>query len=218
MTDEATNPGLLDDVRQYLANALANQQEVGGEDQAAWNRFFDVYNGILERFAAKLRFQSQERDDLVQDVWCRVIQDLPQYRHDASKGGFRRWLYTIVQCRAIDHARYRRARAYLKKKPVGGRTILHAANEVEPAEPAELLDREFKRQVVRTAIEHFRKQASPADWEVFELCRLQGLSGPAAAAKLGIPPATLRKRLERATARLRAAILDIVGPGDDLDV
>ena len=86
MTDEATNPGLLEDVRNYLANAVARQQEVGGEDQAAWNRFFDVYNGILERFAAKLRFQSQERDDLVQDVWCRVIQDLPQYRHDASRG------------------------------------------------------------------------------------------------------------------------------------
>jgi DNA-directed RNA polymerase specialized sigma24 family protein len=87
---------------------------------------------------------------------------------------------------------------------------------VEPAVPAEELDREFKREVVRSAVELFRTQASPADWEVFELCRLKGLSGPAAAAQLGIPPATLRKRLERATARLRASILDIVGPGEDL--
>ena len=85
------------------------------------------------------------------------------------------------------------------------------------SEPAEELDREFKRQVVRTAVEHFRREATTADWEVFELCRLQGMSGPDAAARLGIPPATLRKRLERAAAKLRAAILDIVGPGADLD-
>lgn len=209
--DTSTHASLIADVRDYLKKAAVKHGNAAAEDLAAWERFFDVYNEILKRFAARLKFRSQEQDDLTQDVWCRVIQDLPKYEYDAARGGFRRWLFTIVQCRAIDHARYRRARTGLRSKPVDPRSMVLGFDAVDASEPGDELDRKFKSEVVRAAIDLFRERATAQEWEAFALCRLEGLSGPDAAAKLGIAPATLRKRLERASSRLRCTIIDLVG-------
>jgi RNA polymerase sigma-70 factor (ECF subfamily) len=211
VTDTSTHASLIADVRAFLTKAVQQHGKAAAEDLAVWDKFFDVYNEILKRFAARLRFRSQEQEDLTQDVWCRVIQDLPKYEYDPARGGFRRWLFTIVQCRAIDHARYRRARTSLKSRPVDSRSMVLGFDAAEAATPGDALDRQFKQEVVRAAMELFRTKATEQEWEAFELCRLQNLSGPEAAAKLGIAPAALRKRLERASVKLRAAIVDLVG-------
>lgn len=214
---DSTQASLIADVREFLTKAVQKHGKVASEDLAAWEKFFDVYNEILKRFAARLKFRTQEQDDLTQDVWCRVIQDLPSYDYDPSRGGFRRWLFTIVQCRAIDHARYRRARGGLRSRPVDSRSMVLGMDATDSAQPSDELDRKFKTEVVRAAIDLFRDRATEQEWEAFELCRLQGLNGSEAAAKLNIPPATLRKRLERATVRIREAIIDLVGTAEDLD-
>lgn len=214
--DSTTHASLLADVRVFLAKAVQEHGAVAQSDLAAWDRFFDLYNEILVRFAAKLRFHSQEQDDLTQDVWCRVIQDLPRYQYDPARGGFRRWLYTLVQCRAIDHARRRRVRAAAVKRPVDSRSLVTGIDASHRDEPADELDRQFKTEVVRAAIDLFRSRASAKEWEVFNLCRLQGVTPSDAAERLQLNPPTVRKRLERATTKLREAITEIVGTADEI--
>ncbi|MFO0947274.1 MAG: sigma-70 family RNA polymerase sigma factor [Planctomycetota bacterium] len=214
--DATTHASLIADVRVFLANAIQKHGAVAQKDLAAWERFFDVYNDILVRFASKLKFHTQEQEDLTQDVWCRVIQDLPRYQYDPARGGFRRWLYTIVQCRAIDHARHRRVRASTTKRPLESRSILQGNDPSYQNQPADELDRQFKTEVVRAAIDIFKSRASEKEWEVFNLCRMQGKAPLEVAEQLELNPATVRKRLERAMEKLREAIVDLVGTADDL--
>lgn len=214
MMEQTTHASLLADVRVFLTKAMRQHGPVARAELEAWDRFFDVYNDILLRFAARLKMGSQEREDLTQDVWCRVIQDLPRYEYDPTKGGFRRWLFTIVHCRAIDHARYQRARAGTKKKPESSGSLLTRPDAARLEEPVDELDRQFKTEVVRAAIGLLQTRATAAEWDAFRLCRLEGASGAEAARQLGIQPAALRKRLERSLGRLREVIVELVGTAD----
>jgi len=79
------------------------------------------------------------------------------------------------------------------------------------ADPADDLDRQFKAEILQAAIEIFRAQATPVEWETFLLCRLKGLNSTMAAERLDATPEAVRKRLERVSAKLRRAMIDLVG-------
>lgn len=83
-------------------------------------------------------------------------------------------------------------------------------------DPSAALDRQFKVEILQEAVTAFRRQASAIEWETFALCRLQGLSSADAAQRLGSTPEAVRKRLERVSRKLRAAMVELVGMEEDL--
>ncbi len=202
---ETTHPNLINAVRTYIAKSARERGSLTNDDICAWEEFYERYSVILVRFAHRLRFQTQEVDDLLQEVWTDILKRLPEFEYDASTGGFRRWLFTIVRRRAIDHGRLRLRRLH-KTSSVIGELV-----DKESISPSEVLDRHFKVEVVQAAIEAFRGRASPSAWEIFNLCRLQGRTCAIAAQELGITPEAARQRLARATHDFRRSITDLVG-------
>lgn len=63
-----------------------------GQDQAL--------DELYARYARKLYLFFSNREDLVHDVFLRVIQSIPQF--DPQKASFRTWLFRIAKNRSID--------------------------------------------------------------------------------------------------------------------
>lgn len=200
-TGDTTQGDLLAAVREYLLASLTKGRPIDERDLAVWNRFYRTYNEILVSFAIRLKFRSQEIEDLVQDVWHEVIKALPHLEYREELGGFRRWLFTIVRRRAIDHARRRR-----RQVPLESSMLARAANGADDD-----LDRAFHSEIVAKAIEQFRGRARAEDWRIFELCRLEEKSSSQAGETLGISAEAARKRLERAMREFRRHLAELVG-------
>src|SRR5690349_14890833 len=80
--------------------SLLQRLRLPGE-QAAWERFVQLYTPLLCHWAHRLGLRDSDADDLVQDVFIVLVDKLPQFRYD-PQCRFRGWLWTIIanQCRA----------------------------------------------------------------------------------------------------------------------
>lgn len=144
-------------------------------------------------FAHALRLTGGDRqraEDLVQETLLRA------WRHpealDPSRGPVRGWLFTTARNLAIDAWRRRTAR--------GGEVV---TDEVpEPPPTVDEADRAVEAWTVAEAL----ARLSPAHRDVLVECFYQGRSVNEAAARLGIPPGTVKSRTHYALRSLRLVL------------
>src|SRR6516225_8631890 len=75
-------------------------------DQAAWERFVQLYTPLLYYWARHLGLQPNAAADLVQDVLTALVQKLPEFVYDRDKS-FRNWLRTLTLNRWRNNRRRR---------------------------------------------------------------------------------------------------------------
>jgi RNA polymerase sigma-70 factor, ECF subfamily len=90
---DRTSSTLLDEVRDW-------------QDHPAWNAFFDRYDPLLRFWCRRSGLRGDETDELCQRIWIELMGRMRTFRYDPSRG-FRRWLWRLFRCRAIDLTRHR---------------------------------------------------------------------------------------------------------------
>jgi RNA polymerase sigma-70 factor (ECF subfamily) len=65
-------------------------------EQDAWSRFVKLYTPLLQCWARRLTVQDQDTADLVQDVFTKLVQKLPQFKYQPGNS-FRNWLWTVTR-------------------------------------------------------------------------------------------------------------------------
>lgn len=70
--------------------------EVTGEREAAWVRFFDLYTPSIRRFV-EWHDHVHDPDDIVQDIYIKLVDVVRSGKYDASKGSFRTFLATMIR-------------------------------------------------------------------------------------------------------------------------
>lgn len=78
-----------------------------GTDEAAWERFAELYRPAIREFVRISSPMLQEADveDVTQDVFARLVTAFRQGAYDSRKGRFRTYLSAIVRRILIDRAR-----------------------------------------------------------------------------------------------------------------
>lgn len=61
-------------------------------DLMAWESFVSIYTPVIERVAAKRGMQPADIDNLVQEVWITVAQNIGEWLERKDRGDFRAWL------------------------------------------------------------------------------------------------------------------------------
>ena len=79
------------DIREYLNGNMS-----------AFQRLYGRYERQLFFYILSMIRQTQNTEDLFQDVWMQVIKKLPGF---SFKGEFRNWIYTIAHHKVIDYIR-----------------------------------------------------------------------------------------------------------------
>ena len=175
-----------------------------GVDEAAWIRFVDLYRPVAGRLVRMLSpgIPDADAEDVVQDLFVRLVGVLRSGAYDPAKAKFRTYLSTMARRMLVD--RYRSAEARRARMQVG----LDAASDVPVLDdPATWVDAKWRLACRQAAEERVLGQAalSERSRETWRLLSDEGLTVKEAALRLGAPPNTVSKTKRRIEAMIEAA-------------
>ena len=170
-------------------------QEVASADGWAppsWDEVVRDHSARVYRLAYRLTGNQHDAEDLTQEVFVRVFRSLSSY----TPGTFEGWLHRITTNLFLDMVR-RRARIRFDALPDDAERL-----PSKDRGPAQVYDDTHFDHDVQAALD-----AMPPDFRAaVVLCDLEGLSYEEIAATLGVKIGTVRSRIHRGRASLRAAL------------
>jgi RNA polymerase sigma-70 factor (ECF subfamily) len=162
--------------------------------EAAWARFVHLYSPLLFGWARQAGLDEGDAGDLVQDVFVVLLKELPRFQHDPALS-FRAWLKTVVLNRWRNQVK-RQARA-----PAGRRDDFLA--DVPAPDESLFEELEYRRHLLRRALELLRDEFQPATWKAFHEHGMNGRAAQEVAAELRMNVGAVYAAKCRVLGRLR---------------
>ncbi|GAA2420325.1 hypothetical protein GCM10010191_34450 [Actinomadura vinacea] len=159
----------------------------------SWDEVVREHSGRVYRLAYRLTGNQHDAEDLTQEVFVRVFRSLSNY----TPGTFEGWLHRITTNLFLDMARRRQR---IRFEGLGD----DAAERLQGREPTPAQafdDRNFDADV-QAALDALAPEYRAA----VVLCDIEGLSYEEISATLGVKLGTVRSRIHRGRAQLRAAL------------
>ena len=184
----------LDDVRtEGAAVATAGFDAVPSWTPPTWEEVVHEHSARVYRLAYRLTGNVHDAEDLTQEVFVRVFRSLSTY----TPGTFEGWLHRITTNLFLDQVRRKKrirfdalgddaAERLPSKEPTPQQLFNDAHFDADVQQALDTLAPEFRAAVV--------------------LCDIEGLSYEEIADTLGIKLGTVRSRIHRGRAQLRAAL------------
>jgi RNA polymerase sigma factor (sigma-70 family) len=159
----------------------------------SWDDLVRQHSARVYRLAYRLTGNQHDAEDLTQEVFVRVFRSLPSY----TPGTFEGWLHRITTNLFLDMARRRQR---IRFEGLGDQAV-GLLRDDEPT-PAQAFDARHLDTDVQQALEALAPEYRAA----VVLCDIEGLSYEEIAATLGVKLGTVRSRIHRGRAQLRAAL------------
>lgn len=192
------------DTRRTLLARLREGEEVS----QAWQEFEGTYRNMLLRFCLARGLQLADAEDVVQQVFTKLLTGLRRFEYDPAKGRFRDYLFRCVRSVLAD-----------EKSCPGNRPRGVFDNEHEPAsqDAISTFEKEWVDHHYRLAVEHMRRTCTGRNIEVFE-AMLAGRGGKEIAQALSMTLDAVYKVEQRTRQRLRSRIAEQIRREETLDV
>jgi RNA polymerase sigma-70 factor (ECF subfamily) len=186
---------------------VQSDEDVVASMRAGDNALYEVlvrrYDRFLHYMTLRVVHDDADAEDLVQEAHLKAFSNLGQF---AGRSSFATWLTTIAIHGAVSHVRktpYRLARSGVLATLEESETRL-ATTDLDPEQ--QVLDDEARR-ALRAAI-----AALPANYRAVVILRgMKELTTVETARLLGISPQSVKMRLHRAKALLRADLTGRLG-------
>ena len=158
-----------------------------------WEEVVREHSGRVYRLAFRLTGNSHDAEDLTQEVFVRVFRSLPSY----TPGTFEGWLHRITTNLFLDMTRRRQR---IRFEGLGE----EAAARLRGAEPtpSQVFDERHFDFDISAALADMPPEYRAA----VVLCDIEGLTYEEIADVLGVKLGTVRSRIHRGRAQLRAAL------------
>ena len=130
-----------------LLRKIADLQ--AGDDAAVWADFVERYLPAVRAFIRLNGAPENDQDDLVQEVFVKLVGILRTSRYDAAKARFRTYLATLMRNLLVDYFRQIRSRE----------TAVNGAEQMTPlpelgSDPGHLLDVTWRLAIHQAAVDH----------------------------------------------------------------
>ena len=137
--------------------------EATGGNEASWVRFFGLYTPAMRRFI-ELNDHTHDPDDVIQDVYIKLVEILEKNQYDADKARFRTFLAMLIRRQLISLYRKDQARGgnatisldAMQEPDESGRAASAriAADLSIPATQADEIDLSWAKAKHEAAVEH----------------------------------------------------------------
>ena len=187
---------------------LLDRVRVDG-DVAAWRELDEAYREMLLRFCRSRGLQHADAEDVIQQVFARLIEGLRRFEYDRSKGRFRDYLFRCVRNAISDWSRCQTPHAAAVFPGMGHPLLQGTA----PPEWEESFQREWVDHHFRLALGVIGQTADPQSMEVLQ-ATLAGRTTKDIAQALNMQEMAVYKAQQRMRDRLRARIAEQVDEED----
>jgi RNA polymerase sigma-70 factor (ECF subfamily) len=194
---------------QRTSATLLRRLQDSAVDQEAWAELVRRYGPLVYRWCRHWQLQEADAQDVTQAVLARLVVRLRDFRYDPARS-FRAYLRSIagyVWRDLIDQ----------RQKAGAGRgdtTHLESLGQIAARDDlARRLDEEFDREILDEAIARVRARVEPQTWEAFRLTAVEGLTGAAAAERLGMAMFAVLQAKNRVQKRLSAEVAHLEANG-----
>jgi RNA polymerase sigma-70 factor (ECF subfamily) len=167
-------------------------------DSEKFGLLFDRYHQILFNFFYRLSGDATSSEDLVQDVFLRMLRYRRSFRADSQ---FKPWMYQIARSARIDRFRKQGETNHLSPEP---ETIVSPARQERP-------DCRLEDAEQAALVQHALMRLPDEKRELLVLARFQELGYAEIGALLGVETGTIKTRVHRALSELRDIALTLTG-------
>jgi len=139
---------MLPDTPQTLLRKIA--EYANGDDAAEWAKFVELYEPVIRIYITQSgSVGAADADDIVQDIFIRLVDVLRNGGYKREKGRFRNYLAAMVRRMLIDRHR----RAAVRE---AGNTVDADASEILSGapDPAAIVDMRLRLARHQAAVEH----------------------------------------------------------------
>lgn len=173
-------------------------------DEVTWSDFVLRYRPLLLNFARRFSLPAEDVEEVCQDVFSEVSQDIGKFRSNGKRRSFRSWLYQRTEWRVMDRFRRRKrdARNLSRDKVEEFQTPLverlPAASELEA-----IWEQEWVKNTMTVALGRLAEKVPAKRFQAFELCELREWPVSRVAEALGMNIATVYVHCHRLRKLLR---------------
>ena len=192
--------------RSSVLRAVANT-----ENEAAWQRLFDLYAGFVFSIARSKGLKPEDADDVVQVVFSDLARNLPTFQYDRSKGKFRSYLAGLVHWRVTDRLKAGKRDADLMS------SLEEEAKSTTAACDAAFEDREWQAAALEEALRRIKPEVNPEHYAAFVASTVDGQDTETVMRLYSLSRDNLYQIRTRLTAKLREAVAKILEEMDAPD-
>ena len=189
--------------RSSVIRAVANT-----ENEAAWQRFFDLYAGFVFSIARSKGLKDEDADDIVQVVFADLARNLPTFQYDRAKGKFRSYLTGLVHWRVMDRLKAAKRDAELKA------SFWEEAKAAASDDDGGFSEREWQAAAVEEALRRIRPEVRPEHYAAFVASAVEGQDTDAVMKLYGLSRDNLYQIRTRLTAKLRETVAAVLAEMD----
>ena len=173
------------------------------ENEAAWNRLFNLYAGFVFSIARRKGLNDTDADDMVQMVFTDLARNLPTFKYDREKGRFRSYLTGLVNWRVIDRLKTLKRDAELK---ADFRKYVRSAAGKDDT----FAEREWQAAATEEALRRIKPDVRPEHYAAFVASAIEGQDTEIVTKLYGISSDNLYQIRKRLTAKLREAVAEVL--------
>ena len=184
--------------RSSVIRAVANT-----ENEAAGQRFFDLYAGFVFSIARSKGLNDTDADDIVQMVFSDLARNLPSFKYDREKGRFRSYLAALVKWRVIDRLKAVRRDADLKAD------FMEEAKSAATTEDEDFEEREWQSAAMEETLRRIKPEVRPEHYAAFVASAVEGQDTDVVTKLYGISRDSLYQIRKRLTVKLREKLAEV---------
>ena len=172
-------------------------------EPAAWERLFELYTPLVYHWCRRAGLQASDAENIVQEVLLKVLNALPEFRHDEPKHTFRGWIHVIARNTIRNHFNgFRPDNTPLPQDDFLQDTSGLNADSAESSEEIRLL--------YRKAVDLIRNEFSETDFKAFRRVVVDGQAPKFVAGELGVSVNVVYLARSRITKRVRDEFQDLI--------
>ena len=166
------------------------------ENEAAWQRLFDLYAGFIFSIARSKGLREEDADDVVQVVFADLARNLPTFHYDRAKGKFRSYLTGLVHWRVMDKLKAGKRDADLKAS-------FWKEAKAAVTEDDGFSEREWQAAALEEALRRIKPDVRPEHYAAFIASAVEGQDTETVMKLYGLTRDNLYQIRTRLTAKLR---------------
>jgi RNA polymerase sigma-70 factor (ECF subfamily) len=180
-------------------------------DTESWRKFHDFYAPLLRRYLKRLGLEENSANDVYQDVFVRLLENLPTFELDKQRGRFRSYLWKLTYSALVDRARRVKVRAQAEEQWV---RRFREESDSESRRVQDELNEINRQQILKRVLPRVRSTTSHTAWRCFEERLIKDRPGAEIAAEMAISTDAVyvyASRVMKAVRRQCSTIADELG-------